>query len=85
MMYHGHVQGVGFRFTVMRMAGQYNSLAGYVRNCPDGAVEVVVEGEKEDVQNFLKDIVANTPGNIRKIDAQDIPVSGRYTRFDVTY
>lgn len=39
----GRVQGVGFRWFVMREAARLD-LAGYVRNLPDGTVEVVAQG-----------------------------------------
>lgn len=39
----GRVQGVGFRWFVMREAVRLD-LAGYVRNLPDGTVEVVAQG-----------------------------------------
>jgi acylphosphatase len=42
---HGRVQGVGFRWFVMR-AGSRLGLEGYVRNLPDGTVEVVARGEQ---------------------------------------
>lgn len=41
---HGRVQGVGFRWFVMREGSRLH-LAGFVRNLPDGSVEVVAQGE----------------------------------------
>src|SRR4051794_3367118 len=41
---YGRVQGVGFRFGVERAANT-RSVAGWVRNRPDGTVEAVFEGE----------------------------------------
>jgi acylphosphatase len=40
----GRVQGVGYRYFVLRHAAEL-SLAGFARNLPDGSVEVVAEGE----------------------------------------
>ncbi len=80
---HGDVQGVGFRFTVMRIALQYDSLTGYVRNCAEGTVEIEVAGAAKEVKEFVKEISDNTPGHIKKIDMQEIPDSGRYLRFNV--
>ncbi|HZT90520.1 MAG TPA: acylphosphatase [Gaiellaceae bacterium] len=48
LIVHGRVQGVGFRFAVARAAAQ-RGVAGWARNRPDGAVEVVLEGEEEAV------------------------------------
>jgi len=49
---HGYVQGVGFRFAVQRAASS-RDLAGWVRNRPDGAVEAVFEGERDDVEALV--------------------------------
>ena len=48
----GFVQGVGFRFAVDR-AAQSRGVSGWVRNRPDGAVEAVFEGEREDVEALV--------------------------------
>ena len=49
---HGFVQGVGFRFAVER-AARSRGLAGWVRNRPDGSVEAVFEGQREDVEALV--------------------------------
>ena len=51
----GIVQGVGFRPFVYRMAVK-NGLKGYVRNRGDAGVEILIEGTKNDIENFLKDL-----------------------------
>jgi acylphosphatase len=50
---HGFVQGVGFRFAVERAACS-RGVAGWVRNRPDGTVEAVFEGEREDVEALVE-------------------------------
>jgi acylphosphatase len=50
---HGDVQGVGFRVFVGRAAGT-RGVAGWARNRPDGAVEVVLEGEPDAVESLLR-------------------------------
>jgi acylphosphatase len=49
---HGDVQGVFFRDTARRKAGS-RGVAGWVRNCPDGTVEAVFEGDPEAVESML--------------------------------
>jgi hydrogenase maturation protein HypF len=56
----GIVQGVGFRPFVYRLAVQ-NGLAGYVRNRGDAGVEILLEGEEQSVQRFLRDLKAKKP------------------------
>src|SRR5437867_4280165 len=48
----GYVQGVGYRVFALREA-QRLGLTGWVRNRPDGAVEVMAEGAEEALQRFL--------------------------------
>ena len=52
MVVRGRVQGVGFRYSTGRRAEGFG-LAGWVRNCPDGTVEAVFEGNDEDVERIV--------------------------------
>lgn len=51
----GIVQGVGYRYFAYRKANEYG-LTGYVKNLPDGRVEVFAEGKKEVLDQFLSDL-----------------------------
>jgi len=53
--YSGHVQGVGFRYTVKSVATGFD-VTGVVRNLPDGRVELVAEGPKEELDAFRQAI-----------------------------
>jgi acylphosphatase len=55
IIYSGHVQGVGFRYTVKSVASGYD-LTGTVRNRPDGAVELIAEGAKDELSAFRQAI-----------------------------
>ncbi|MBE0432701.1 acylphosphatase [candidate division WOR-3 bacterium] len=48
----GVVQGVGYRFFVLSEA-KYFDVRGYVRNMPNGTVEVVAEGTKSIIEDFI--------------------------------
>jgi acylphosphatase len=50
---HGRVQGVGFRYSLARQA-QSRGVNGSAANRPDGAVEVVLEGEPEAVESLVR-------------------------------
>ena len=56
----GIIQGVGFRPFVYRTATS-NRLSGYVRNRGDASVEIVVEGRRERIDQFLQDLEAKKP------------------------
>ena len=51
IFYSGHVQGVGFRYTVKSVAAGFE-IAGTVRNLIDGRVELVGEGPREELEAF---------------------------------
>jgi Acylphosphatases len=55
VFYEGHVQGVGFRFTVRHIAKGFD-VTGWVRNLPDGRVELQVTGDEEELRAFLDQV-----------------------------
>jgi acylphosphatase len=55
VFYGGRVQGVGFRYTAERLALDLD-LVGWVKNLPDGRVEIVCEGPRSTVEALLKNI-----------------------------
>ena len=61
----GTVQGVGFRYTTRQIAAGFPNVAGTVRNVPDGAVEVVAEGEDSELARFADSIEERMAGYIR--------------------
>ncbi|MGC1273468.1 MAG: acylphosphatase [Planctomycetaceae bacterium] len=52
IIYQGRVQGVGFRAAVLSVASKFD-VNGFVRNLPDGTVELVAEGSVSDVEGLL--------------------------------
>jgi acylphosphatase len=55
VFYSGRVQGVGFRYTIRRLAHGFE-VTGVVRNLPDGRVELVAEGERSELAAFQQAI-----------------------------
>lgn len=53
--YSGHVQGVGFRYAAREVAGGFD-VCGTVRNLPDGRVELVAEGCRDELEAFRQAI-----------------------------
>ena len=54
IVFSGIVQGVGFRWTLMNIAGKHR-ITGYCRNLSNGNVEAEIQGEEEDLTAFLKE------------------------------
>jgi acylphosphatase len=55
VFFTGHVQGVGFRYMTHSLSAQYD-ITGYVRNLMDGRVELLAEGEEEELREFMQSI-----------------------------
>ncbi len=84
IIFRGNVQGVGFRFTAVRIA-QRHGVAGWVRNLPDGTVEMFAQGQSEDVEDCLRDIQEAFRGYIVRTDSEQAPVEPDRTDFRITY
>ena len=82
--YHGHVQGVGFRFTVAGIARRY-PITGFVCNLPDGRVQVVCEGSDGDLKQFLADIAERMEPFIRDAQQDCRPETGQFSRFEIRH
>ncbi len=61
VVYAGHVQGVGFRYTARQVARGFD-VCGMVRNLPDGRVELVAEGTRGELESFCREIRASGVG-----------------------
>lgn len=82
VIFRGHVQGVGFRYTARQTAEQYN-VTGFVRNLPDGAVEMFIQGPAQEIDNCIQDIQGSFAGYIRDTQIEPAVYSPRYMDFRV--
>lgn len=81
----GRVQGVGFRYFSQRLALN-NELTGYVKNLVDGNVEIVAEGENQNLDNFILSLYRDHPyAKIANLTKKEIPISGKYENFHIKY
>jgi acylphosphatase len=76
VIYTGQVQGVGFRYTTRRLAAGF-AIAGYVRNQPNGSVEVVVEGEPGEIDRFLEALGQRMAGYVADRTIHDEQACGQ--------
>jgi len=82
IIYSGTVQGVGFRFTAEEIANVLG-LKGWVGNRPDGTVEVVVEGEKDDIDMFINRIKKAMSRYIRSSRVLWSEAAGEFDSFSI--
>lgn len=82
--YSGYVQGVGFRYTVERVAASL-SLAGWVKNLDDGRVEAICEGKEFTLKEFLKKINEALKHCIKDVDLEWSAATGEFKNFDIRF
>lgn len=71
VFFHGRVQGVGLRYSTLQVAKGFE-VAGWVRNLPDGRVELQVEGGAPEINAFIRAIEETMDGYIRKTERSAI-------------
>jgi len=84
LYYSGRVQGVGFRYTVRSLATRF-AVAGFVRNSPDGRVELVVEGRPGEIRLFLDTVRAEIGHYVSGTQEQTSPATGGFQGFEIRF
>jgi acylphosphatase len=84
VFYSGHVQGVGFRYTTSQIARGYQ-VTGFVRNLPDGRVELVAESDKQQLKAFLAEIQDRMAQFIRQAAVAERPATGEFQDFEIRH
>ena len=82
VFFSGQVQGVGFRYTVMRLAANLE-VTGHVRNLPDGRVQLIAEGASEEIDQLLDGIRDAMGGYIRDEETIEASATGEFRGFNV--
>lgn len=67
VFFQGHVQGVGFRYQTRQVAQGFE-VAGFVRNLPDGRVQLEAEGAEAEVAEFIAAVETQLEGYIRRVE-----------------
>ena len=81
----GDVQGVGYRNFVQRKALQLG-LHGYVMNLKNGRVRVRVEGPRETIEEFARDLEKGPPlARVEKVSVTWLPPTGRFASFGIRF
>jgi len=81
----GRVQGVFFRDHTRRWADSLG-VKGWVRNLPDGRVEAVLEGPKNEVEALLQRMEEGPPyAKVTKMDVDWEKYQGEFTDFRIRW
>ena len=77
----GRVQGVGFRYFTQRVAAQHG-VSGWVRNTPDGRVEIEAEGDDEAMRQFESRVSTGPAGShVDQVDTTELAVGPNRSGF----
>jgi acylphosphatase len=84
MIVEGKVQGVGFRLSAAEKARKLN-LVGYVRNEANGTVRVDLEGEDNQVEEFIKEVKKgpNAQVKVKDVDVKYLEKQQGFKKFEV--
>ena len=84
VVFSGHVQGVGFRQTTVQIARSH-PVTGWVKNLPDGNVELVAEGTMSACSEFLASIRQRMFEFVNDIECQWKAASNEFDHFEIHY
>ena len=82
ILYHGRVQGVGFRYTTRQIAQGF-AVAGYVQNLTDGQVKLVVEGDAAEIDRFLARVAARFQEQVAGSNVRPATATGEFNDFEI--
>lgn len=82
VIFHGRVQGVGFRWTTNRLAAGF-PVNGFVRNLADGTVELFVQGSAEAISSLIAAIQAKMGDNITDCADDRVESAEQFDRFQI--
>ncbi len=81
----GRVQGVCFRMETQRAAQGLN-LTGWVRNCADGSVEAMFEGEKSELDRMIQWCRQGSPGSsVDQVETDWLDTVSGFTGFEIRF
>ena len=81
----GHVQGVGFRYFTSLIAENHH-IKGWVRNTPDGNVEIEAEGKEFNIEAFIKNIKEGPRfSRVEKVTVTELDQPKDYKKFELRY
>ena len=80
----GRVQGVGMRYSIHQKAKELG-LFGSVKNLSNGSVEVILQGSEDKLEAMLFYLNNDAPGQIDRIDQNEVKEANNYNAFKITF
>ena len=81
----GTVQGVGFRASALREATRIAGLRGWVRNLPDGRVEILVQGDQSKVAELVEWSYSGPPSaHVLKVEVEEARIDPGLQAFEIS-
>ncbi len=82
IVFTGHIQGVGFRFTAHNIAKRHR-IHGYVKNLPDGSVELLAQGADYSITACIRDL--QDAYMIMETNIKEIQQNEHFSDFKITF
>jgi acylphosphatase len=82
--FSGLVQGVGFRYTAIRLARRAG-VTGWAKNLFDGRVEIVGEGDEASLEQFVRELRDHFSTYVRDTQVEWLEATGEFTEFGVRF
>jgi acylphosphatase len=82
VLFQGHVQGVGFRYTTRQIAADF-LVSGYVENLADGRVRLVCEGAPLELDRFVVEVCTQMDSYIVSAQTSVEAATGEFTGFGI--
>ena len=83
-IFHGRVQGVGFRYTVYQLARRLG-LTGWVRNQSDGTVEACIQGNIQQMNQLIASLKQERFIRVERFEYEELEVLSSENSFEVKY
>jgi len=78
----GRVQGVAFRYSAQKKAQQL-AISGYAKNLPNGDVEILAQGEKTNINQFIEWCKEGPPvANVDRVEIAWQNIEQKFSDFD---
>ncbi|MEC8882644.1 MAG: acylphosphatase [Pseudomonadota bacterium] len=80
----GHVQGVYFRVNTKEVSASFQ-VSGYVQNCADGRVYLWVQGEEDQIEDFVDAIKERMKGHVESVEKIRTQCDSSLNDFQIRY